>query len=138
MKIYILTCSYSAWNTGDSSIHTEVFKDEVKAKAALKAAYDEDMDRDVAEIYDHEFTDNYYYVQVEETTEGAVEYRGEITEHEIFVTEYDMCYDKIKEAYEAAEDPVDEEYISELADELVNDDYAWEEFTNAFEEIAGK
>ena len=138
MKIYILTCSYSAWNTGDSSIHTEVFKDEAKAKAALKAAYDEDMDRDVAEIYDHDFTDDYYYVQVEETTEGAIEYRGEITKHEVFVTEYDMCYDKIKEAREAADLVVTEEHVSELAEQLVDDDYTWEEFTDAFEDIVGK
>lgn len=61
-----------------------------------------------------------------------------LSETYVFVTEYDMCYDKIKEAREAADLVVTEEHVSELADMLVGDDYAWEEFTNAFEDIAGK
>ena len=84
MKIYVLTCWYAQWNMGDTEIHNEVFTSLDAATARLRECYEEDLSGNNA-IYDYELHDRDYWITVENDQDGAVEYRGEITEHEIEV-----------------------------------------------------
>lgn len=82
MKIYVLTCWYAQWNIGGTEIHNEVFTSLDAATTRLKECYEEDLSSN-NEIYDYELHDRDYWITVENEQDGAVEYRGEITEHEI-------------------------------------------------------
>ena len=133
MKIYVVTeedrADYELYSTSP-----KVFTDYEEAKTYAKKQFELAV-KDFKDRYDEEelnidCSDSCYsvYLNGYECSENTY---ISIFEAEVLITEYDFCKDRIHEC----RPKMSEKKLNRLAEDLANDDYAWENFDIALGEM---